>query len=818
MVRAALWARVPAAWAKFLLILIPILAASTIAFATAFFYTKRIDLRLALTAKVTSIAEINAAALAGTPSTFDLKSTRNIVSAISVNREILCIEVANDITPFTYSWPETGCSRPPNGTAPIPAVTRQIMVNGQPSGHITLYYSYNPVNRLLTEEIFNAIWLLCLLLVVTVITALIAYRLTIGVPLARLIASMRLAEQKGSRELVEWQANDELGNLIAVYNRLLVKLAYEEVALRKSEERLSLAIAATRSSVWDMDLTTGQLWWSVELPMILGYSPDELPMSTSVLESLTHPDDRTRVLSESLRHIVGETSSYCNVYRLRRNDGGYLWMEDKATAIRDGHGVAVRLTGIIADITERKQAELDLAQERAILQATLENVDQGIVMFDQSLRLVTFNRRAAELLNVPLKLLTQRPTFSEIIDCQIERGEFGGPESPERLERSWERLPTEYFTVKHRRTDGTVIEIHSNPLFMGGFVCTYTDVTAETRSAAETSAAMQATEQAYAELKETQASLVQAEKMASLGMLVAGIAHEINTPVGIAYSCASHLANRTRQLVAAVEGGQLKKSELLTYAASAAESTRLMSGNLNRAAELIRSFKQVAVDQASAELRRFDLKTYIEEVVTSLGPRLRTTPHRVVVDCPPDLSINSYPGALSQVLTNLVMNALTHAYDGKPPRTQPIPDGPGPQQTADPKSAGGKSPGGTMTISVSAPAGTNDIDLCFSDDGRGIPAKIQARIFEPFFTTRRGNGGSGLGLHIVLNLVTQTLGGRITVDSAEGSGTTFNIHLPREAPSHQNTVAGDTDLGRPPSPTAAVPVSSQPSPPRSEVP
>ncbi len=805
MVRAAIWTKVPAAWAKFLLILIPILAASTVAFATVFFYTKRIDLRLELTAKVISIAEINAAGLASAPSAFNPARVHNIISAISANREILCIEISNDITPFKTLWPDGDCVKIVKNAATAPIITKPIVSNDREIGHITLYYSYKTVNKLLAEEIFNAIWLLCLLLVITVITALIAYRLTIGIPLARLISSMRLAEQKGSRELVEWQANDELGNLIAVYNRLLVKLAYEEVALRKSQERLSLAIAATRSSVWDMDLTTGQLWWSAEFPAILGYDPDDLPMSTTILESLIHPEDQSRVLSDSLRHIVGETPSYCNVYRLRRKNGDYLWVEDKATAIRDDHGVALRLTGIIADITERKQAEQDLAQEQAILQATLENVDQGIVMFDQNLRLVTFNRRAAELLNVPLKLLTQRPTFSEIINYQIKHGEFGEPDSPERNERYWERLPTEYFIVKHSRSDGTVVEIHSNPLFMGGFVCTYTDVTAETRSAAETLAAMQATEQAYAELKEAQASLVQAEKMASLGMLVAGIAHEINTPVGIAYSCASHLGNRTRQLVAAIENGNLKKSELLTFAASAAESTRLMSANLNRAAELIRSFKQVAVDQASAELRRFDLKTYIEEVITSLGPRLRTTPHRVVIECPSDLSINGYPGALSQILTNLVMNALIHAFEIKPPKTQP-------GESRPPKA---KPMAGTITIAVSMVEGTNDIEIHFSDDGRGIPAKLQTRIFEPFFTTKRGSGGSGLGLHIVLNLITQTLGGRITVDSTEGSGTTFHIRLPREAPSRSEAPTSEDD-SKPPSPAPESPPASLPSPFRSE--
>ena len=753
MIGSAMWTKIPTASAKFLLILIPILAVSTVAFATVFFFTKSTEARKSVTDRVSAIAEINAIALERSLSAGDAGNTRSILSAMSVNREIRCIEIADDDGHARFSWPRAGCILPETA----PTVIKEIGGDTQhPLGRLRLRYSFDNADSLLRAEIVNAAWLLLVLLVVTVVTALLAFRVTTGVPLGKLIASIRDAEQKGRRELVEWRSNDELGDVIAAYNRLLVKLAYEEVSLRKSEERLSLAIAATRSSVWDMDLTTGQVWWSAEFPAILGYTADELPMTATTLERLIHPDDRDRVLAESLRHIAGETTSYSNVYRLLTKGGNVLWVEDRATALRDDKGVALRLTGIIADVTERKQAELDLASERAILQATLENVDQGIVMFDRELRLVTFNRRAADLLNVPLKVLVKRPTFDEMTQCQIERGEFAGQTGANELAHLWDRMPNEYFTFNHRRPDGTVIKICSNPLFMGGFVCTYTDVTAETRAAEKTLAAMQATERAYAELKETQASLVQAEKMASLGLLVAGIAHEINTPVGIAYSCASHLATRTRDLVQALEGGALKKSELLAYGAAAAESTRLMSGNLSRAAELIRSFKHVAVDQASAELRRFDLKTYLNEVVTSLGPRLRTTPHRVEVSCPDGIVINGYPGAFSQVVTNLVMNALDHAFETKP--------------------------NGTIAIAVEAAPDGGEVDLSFHDDGKGIPAAAREKIFEPFFTTRRGSGGSGLGLHIVFNLVTQSLGGRISVDSAEGEGTTFHIRFPREAP------------------------------------
>ncbi|MEI8397388.1 MAG: PAS-domain containing protein, partial [Rhodospirillaceae bacterium] len=505
MIGTAMWNKVPAIRVKFLLILIPVLTLSTVLFTTVFVVTEGADLRRDISLRVAAIAQANATVLADRLRAADFTGARSILASMSVYTEIRCVAVTTGAEAFAAVWPEGGCEYPKK----FMSITRDIISNGVLSGKTTVNYSFDTVNNQLWSQVIWTIVLFTLLLAVTVITALLAHRVTIVIPLMRLIESIRLAEQKGSRQLVEWQANDELGNVIAAYNRLLVKLAYEEVALRKGEERLSLAIAATRSSVWDMDLAGGHIWWSPEFPLLLDYRPDELPMTIAAFESLFHPEDRDRVISESMRHIAGETESYSNVYRLRCCDGSYRWVEDKATTIRDAAGIAKRLTGVIADITERKQAEVDLARERSILQATLENVDQGIVMYDSNNRLVAYNRRAADMLNVPLILLTRRPTFDEVLRCQIERGEFGPENAFEQEEERWRLCPVEYFCFKHRRADGTVLEVRSNPLFQGGFVCTYTDVTAESLAAEKTNAAKQATERAYAQLKDAQASLVQ---------------------------------------------------------------------------------------------------------------------------------------------------------------------------------------------------------------------------------------------------------------------------------------------------------------------
>jgi signal transduction histidine kinase len=251
-------------------------------------------------------------------------------------------------------------------------------------------------------------------------------------------------------------------------------------------------------------------------------------------------------------------------------------------------------------------------------------------------------------------------------------------------------------------------------------------------------------------LEMTQAHLIESEKMASLGGLVAGVAHEINTPIGIGVTAASTLADHTEKAVTAYESKQLKGSALTTYFDIALRSSRLILNNLDRVSELVQSFKQTAVDQTHLEQRRFAVKKYLQDTLLTLMPHLKKTSHHILVNGDEQLEINSYPGALSQVITNLIMNSLRHAY---------------PEDKA-----------GTLHFDI-----TEDnhlVKIVYSDDGSGIPAQHLGKIFEPFFTTARAQGGTGLGLHIVYNLVTQKLQGTIQVQSEVGMGTTFILRLP----------------------------------------
>ncbi len=275
------------------------------------------------------------------------------------------------------------------------------------------------------------------------------------------------------------------------------------------------------------------------------------------------------------------------------------------------------------------------------------------------------------------------------------------------------------------------------------------------RAEAELSAAKERAEGAFRELRELQEVLVQAEKMAALGGLVSGVAHELNTPVGVCMTAASLLAERTDDLARGFEAGQLRKSTVKDFIAVASETSALIRANLERSADLIRVFKQVATEPAEDERQFFRVHEHVEMVVDMMGERLRHSGHTLIVECPRDLSMSAFPEALRQVIAVLLDNALTHAFsDGH---------------------------AGEITVRVACPM-PGTVTLLVADTGVGIQPEFRPRLFEPFFTTRRSQGGVGLGLHMVFNIVTSVLGGRITVESEPRQGSRFMVTMPGTSP------------------------------------
>jgi signal transduction histidine kinase len=270
--------------------------------------------------------------------------------------------------------------------------------------------------------------------------------------------------------------------------------------------------------------------------------------------------------------------------------------------------------------------------------------------------------------------------------------------------------------------------------------------------------AKDAAEAALRNLRETQNSLIEAEKLAALGRLVAGVAHEVNNPVGISLTVASSLERKTALFAGEVERGDIRRSSLNEFLEASRDASSQLVANLNRAAELVTSFKQVAADRNYSDQRSFDLGDLTEQVVMSLRPGLRKQNLTLTVSCQPNLVMNSYPGPYGQVLTNLFLNSVAHAFpDGRP---------------------------GAVDIQVRE-SGKDNVEIIFSDNGCGMSLDVRHRAFDPFFTTRRDQGGTGLGLHIVYSIVTNRLGGRLDLDSEPGGGTRIQIILPRVAPLEQ---------------------------------
>ena len=282
----------------------------------------------------------------------------------------------------------------------------------------------------------------------------------------------------------------------------------------------------------------------------------------------------------------------------------------------------------------------------------------------------------------------------------------------------------------------------------------------------ELRASKERAETALDDLREAQQNLIAAEKLAALGGLVAGVAHEVNNPIGISLTVASSFARRCDDFAKEVDSGPLRRSRLDEFLDGGRDAANQLVANLQRAGELVQSFKQVAVDRSHAERRPFDLRESTDQIIASLRPVLKKSQITLTVDVPTGIVMDSYPGLLRPGADQPVSQQRRPRLSRRPRRQR---HRRGPVRSRD------------------------DVDIFVSDDGVGMSEETQRRALDPFFTTRRNEGGTGLGLHIIFNLVTQQLGGRLTFESRLGWGTRFRITIPRVAP-------GD----RPPTQAAAM--------------
>lgn len=564
------------------------------------------------------------------------------------------------------------------------------------------------------------------------------------------------------------------GRVIAVLRDITEQQAVRN-ALEASEARYRRLHENMLDGYIAIDLSGHILDSNEAFRKMLGYEMEELKGAGCEMFTPAHwREAELKILDEQVR-IRGYSDLYEKEY-LRR-DGKLIAVELRTYLERDAIGKPEAYWALVRDITERKCSEEAADLRRRQLVANLENTpavavqwydSEGKILYWNPASQTMYGFSAEEMLGkTPVGTMFNEDEFIEFIKVIREIEATGKPCGP--------------YEIDVRRRDGRLVSLlattFSIPMARGkvGFVCMDVDITSrkeaerslqelnqnlesrvESRTA-ELAAAMHRLEQANTEttqalnsLKTMQAELVRSEKMAGLGSLVAGVAHELNTPIGNAVMVASTLEDGYRAFNEAMQG-TLKRSTLTEFSRLVGETCQILMRNLERAAHLVSSFKQVAVDQSSYQRRRFDLREIVDEISLALAPSLRHSSARLQIDVPEGIMFDSYPGPLGQVLMNLINNSMVHAY--------------------------GQGLEGPITVSA-IPQDGGRVDLSVSDQGKGIPEAYINRIFDPFFTTRLGQGGSGLGLNIVYNLVTELLDGSIEVVSEVGVGTRFRMLLP----------------------------------------
>jgi PAS domain S-box-containing protein len=472
-----------------------------------------------------------------------------------------------------------------------------------------------------------------------------------------------------------------------------------------------------------------------------------------------------------------------------------LWFRVSGRPKFDEDGRFLGYVGVASEVGAYKRAEQEAVRagiERDETRTRLAQIVDGspvaAFVLDHGHRVTHWNRACENLTGVSASTAlgtsgawryfyeTERPTMADLI---VAGGSAG--EADRLYTNKWRRseiidgaFEAEGFFPNFGETGRwlyfTAAPLHDDAGRVIGAIETLRDITGQRQAEAALNDRAEALQQALKELgdviehlEKTQDELVRSEKLAALGSMVAGVAHELNTPIGNSLMVASHLVEISKKMKESLKTG-LKKSMLDEFLVDTDTAGDVLMRSLSKAAELVSSFKQVAVDQTSSQRRTFNLDEMVAEVITSLGPTIRKTPYIVAQRISADILMENFPGPMGQVIANLINNSIIHAFDGL--KT------------------------GQIRIEAQKPEDGAPVVLKISDDGRGIPATVLPRIFDPFFTTRLGQGGSGLGLNIVHNIVFGILGGRISVESTPGEGSCFTLELPLNAP-EQGTITTD---------------------------
>lgn len=510
---------------------------------------------------------------------------------------------------------------------------------------------------------------------------------------------------------------------------------------------------------WDMDYRV--VAWNKAATKIFGYSAEDAQGQ----DASFFVEEKARPLIKCIFDSLSKgKGGFRSVNSNLTSDGRVITCEWYNTPLADRHGKVFGIASFAYDLTEKIETQAELKQSEERYKLALQAVNDGIFDWDIDEGKIFLSEAAIHILGIDknydlrddqiiINKLSpdQRPHFRKTVIAHL-KGQTDSFEHEMCFETPDQQIkwvlcrglaiPSDDDRI--HRMSGSVSDITRRKLAEQK-VKDLND-SLEKRVKART----RELETANYQLQHTQAELIQSEKMASLGGLVSGVAHEVNTPIGVGVTAISHLLDEINRLENAFKGATLKKSDFEAFFDQAKANGNMVLSNLSRAAKLVGSFKQVAVDQSSDDLRKINIIDYVHEIFLSLTPTLKKTRVKTQIEGEEQISCIMDPGALAQIITNLVMNSLTHAYEL----------------------------GQTGTIALSCEEDSDGVHLLYSDDGKGMTKEVLSQIFEPFFTTRRGAGGSGLGMNIVYNLVTQRMNGKIKCISSPGNGAQFVMFFP----------------------------------------
>ncbi|MDY0870839.1 PAS domain S-box protein [Dongia rigui] len=495
---------------------------------------------------------------------------------------------------------------------------------------------------------------------------------------------------------------------------------------------------------------------------IVGKSDSELPWS-----------DHADLFVEEDREVLAGTPLLERVKKFPDPQGNQRWIRTEKLPLLDAGGDLIGVLGVQHDITEQLRSEEQLRASEEKLRSLFALSPLGINLQDMNGRYIDANDAFLQIVGYSHAELLGMTCYDLMPPAFLE-------DEPERLRRLHETGLIPAYEKSYYRKDGSEVSVSTATVLVAGpegqdFKWTIVEditIRLEAREAQRklNDELERLVAERTAELQAAIEGLMRAEKLASLGSLVAGVAHEISTPVGNASLATSTLVGAISDFEAEL-AGKLSRNSLDGFVRQVKLGVDIANRNIERVAGLIQSFKQVAVDQTSSQRRHFQMTEIVDEILTTMHPSLKRAGVATEVSVEPALMLDSYPGPLGQVLTNLINNAILHGF---------------------PKGDPNALPAGARRIGIKAQAvDAQMIRLEVRDNGVGIPAAALGRIFDPFYTSKLGQGGSGLGLHIVHNIVTDVLAGSVSVESDVGTGTAFVITLPQTTP--QATAATDQE-------------------------